>query len=179
VKIAVFGGSFDPPHLGHQEIVKEALNTLHVEKLFIVPTYLNPFKTSFDANEELRLSWLKTLFEHEKKVEVLDFEVKQKRAVPTIETIEYLQKNNHIDTTYLIIGADNYKNIHKWHRYDELKSLVEFVVATRDNANLPKNLKKLSINVNISSSKLRENMDTSFIPKKIENEVKKYYQGNK
>ncbi len=177
MNIAIFGGSFDPPHIGHEQVVQEALKTLHVEKLFIIPTYLNPFKKTFHADEKTRLMWLQKLFEDERKVEVLDFETNQKRAVPSIETVEFLLKNNTIEKIYLIIGSDNYETLYKWHRYEELKKLVEFVIATRDDVVLPKNLKKLSINVNISSSKLREKMDISFIPKKIENEVKKYYQG--
>ena len=62
MNIAIFGGSFDPPHLGHQEIVNEALKSLHVDKLFIVPTHLNPFKKEFFAPSKLRLKWLKKLF---------------------------------------------------------------------------------------------------------------------
>jgi len=89
----------------------------------------------------------------------------------------YLLSLYDLEKIYLIVGSDNFSQITKWHRYDELKNLVEFVIATRDVINLPKDLKKLSINVNISSSKLREKMDISFIPKKIENDVKKYYQG--
>ncbi|HIP44995.1 MAG TPA: nicotinate (nicotinamide) nucleotide adenylyltransferase [Sulfurospirillum arcachonense] len=173
--IAVFGGSFDPPHLGHEEIVKEALNSLHVEKIFVIPTYLNPFKKEFFAPSELRLKWLKKLFTC-REVEILDFEVKQKRAVSTIETIEYLKSIYDLDKIYLIIGADNLASIESWHRYSELKDMVEFVVASRDETNFPKELKKLSINAKISSSKLRSNMSTSFIPHKIKEEVIEFYK---
>ncbi|DAB35050.1 MAG TPA: nicotinate-nicotinamide nucleotide adenylyltransferase, partial [Sulfurospirillum sp. UBA12182] len=55
MKIAIFGGSFDPPHKGHESIVNEALKTLDIETLFVVPTYLNPFKDSFVADERTRL----------------------------------------------------------------------------------------------------------------------------
>jgi nicotinate-nucleotide adenylyltransferase len=177
LKIAIFGGSFDPPHKGHESIINEALKTLDIETLFVVPTYLNPFKDSFVADERTRLLWLEKLFKDKNKIKILDFEVKQKKAVPTIETVLYLLSLYDLEKIYLIVGSDNFSQITKWHRYDELKNLVEFVIATRDVINFPKDLKKLSINVNISSSKLREKMDISFIPKKIENDVKKYYQG--
>ena len=173
--IAVFGGSFDPPHAGHEKIAKEALKSLHVDRLFIVPTYLNPFKKEFFAPSELRLKWLKKLFTC-KEVEILDFEVKQKRAVPTIETIEYLKSIYDLEKIYLIIGADNLVSLESWHRYSELKDMVEFVVASRDGAILPKELKKLPINAKISSSKLRSNMSTSFIPHKIKEEVIEFYK---
>lgn len=172
--IAIFGGSFDPLHVGHEQIINSALQSLHVDKLFIVPTYLNPFKDSYTAPADLRLSWLEKTFTC-KEVEILDYEVKQKRQVPTIETVKHLKDIYDIEKIYLIIGADNYKTLHKWSNYNELINLVEVVVATRDEANLPKDLKKLAINVNISSSKLREHMNTSFIPKTIRNEVEEYY----
>ncbi|MCF6174032.1 MAG: nicotinate (nicotinamide) nucleotide adenylyltransferase [Campylobacteraceae bacterium] len=175
MKIAVFGGSFDPPHVGHEQIVYEALKALHVDKIFVIPTYLNPFKDSFGVPANLRLEWLRNLFKGNGKVKVLDYEVRQKRAVATIETIKYLLKNYGIEKIYLIIGADNYEKLPLWYSYDELKSLVEFVIATRDDIILPKELKKIKINANISSSKLRKHLNASFIPKSIKKEVLAYY----
>ncbi len=172
---ALFGGSFDPPHTGHEQIVYEALKALHVEKIFIAPTYLNPFKKNSHAPSSLRLEWLKKLFKDEKRVEILDFEVRQNRAVPTIETVEFLKKSYDIDKLYLIIGADNLTKLHLWKDYEKLKSLVEFVIATRDGIITPKELKKIKINANISSSKLREHLNLSFIPNRIKNEVKEFY----
>ncbi|NOX15741.1 MAG: nicotinate (nicotinamide) nucleotide adenylyltransferase [Epsilonproteobacteria bacterium] len=172
---ALFGGSFDPPHVGHEEVVSRALETLHVAKIFVVPTYLNPFKDSFGVPAALRLEWLRKLFEKKAKVEVLDYEVRQKRAVVAIETVRYLLKKYDIEKIYLIIGADNYKKLPLWNSYDELKLLVEFVIATRDGIILPKELKKIKINANISSSELREHINLSFIPKSIKKEVLAYY----
>jgi len=82
LKIAIFGGSFDPPHKGHESIVNEALKTLDIETLFVVPTYLNPFKDSFVADEKTRLSWLEKLFKDKNKIKILDFEIKQKEQFP-------------------------------------------------------------------------------------------------
>ena len=48
--VAIFGGSFDPPHKGHQRIVEKATEVLDIDKLIVVPAYLNPFKTSSLAN---------------------------------------------------------------------------------------------------------------------------------
>jgi len=153
MNIAVFGGSFDPPHVGHVMIVDEALKALHVEKLFVVPTFLNPFKDKFSAPAILRYKWLCKIFKDNPKVEVLDFEIRQKRQVPSIETIKYLIKKYNPKKIYLIIGADNYAKLHLWKDYDE----------------------KIKINANISSSELREDFNLSFIPKCIKSEVKKFY----
>ncbi|MBE0491367.1 MAG: nicotinate (nicotinamide) nucleotide adenylyltransferase [Sulfurospirillum sp.] len=177
--IAVFGGSFDPPHVGHVKIIKEAIKTLEVEKIFIVPTYLNPFKTKSYADAQTRFEWLHVIFKPYKNVEILDYEILQNKKVPTMETIEYLDSIYDLDKIYLIMGADNFLHVSSWYRYEALKERVIFVIASRDNIDIPKNLKKLSINATISSSKLRENMNIAFIPKNIENEIKMHYARKK
>ena len=62
IKVAIFGGSFDPPHRGHQEIVRRAVEKLDIDKLIILPAFLNPFKRSTLASPEQRLAWCRTLF---------------------------------------------------------------------------------------------------------------------
>ncbi len=175
---ALFGGTFDPPHVGHEMIVDEVLKALHVEVVFVVPAYLNPFKSEFCAPADVRLGWLHKLFGDNDKIEIVDFEVRQKRAVASIETVKYLLKKYDLEKLYLIIGADNYEKLHMWSGYDELKKLVEFVIASRDGIITPKGLKKIKINANISSSKLRVDLDMSFIPDIIRDEVLAYYTRN-
>ncbi|WP_331774492.1 nicotinate (nicotinamide) nucleotide adenylyltransferase [Sulfurospirillum sp. 1612] len=178
MKIAIFGGSFDPPHIGHEMIVHEALRHLDIDTLFVIPTYLNPLKCDFVAPATKRITWLTQLFETQQKVKICDYEVKQQRRVYTIETIEYLLKTYEISKIYLIIGADNYKIFDQWRDHDKIQSHCELVVASRDDTIYPKDLKKLNINAKISSSKLRAHMDGAFIPKMIRNEVIEYYTRN-
>ena len=63
MKIAIFGGSFDPIHIAHKAIVKRALEELEIDKLIIVPTYLNPFKSNFYLEPKVRFELLKKVFE--------------------------------------------------------------------------------------------------------------------
>ena len=156
--VAVFGGSFDPFHEGHFQVIKEALKTLDLDKLFVIPTYLNPFKSSFFLSETVRFQKVKKALAGFEKVEVLDFEISQKRQVTTYETISYLKIKYDLDKIYFIIGADNLKSLKKWHNYNELEKLVEFVVAKRDGIKVPENYKTLDIKVDISSTKLRRDM---------------------
>jgi len=175
MNIAVYGGSFDPPHIGHEKIIKKALQKLDIDVLFVVPTFLNPFKEGFCTPPKIRLKWVeKLLFDYD-NAKVLDFEIKQNRPVPTIETIQYIIKNYPINKIYLIIGADNVNSLPKWKSYEKLKKLVTFVVATRDELNIPKNLQKLDINVNISSTFLRENLKREYLPKSLADDILKYY----
>jgi len=176
MKIAIFGGSFDPPHIGHEKIIQKALEKLDIDVLFVVPTYLNPFKKKFFAPPHLRYKWVKKLLLPYKKAKVLDYELKQNRPVPTIETVEYLKKRYPVDKIYLIIGADNLPTLHKWKEYDKLKKMVEFVVVTRDDTPIPEELQKLQLNVNISSTNLREKLDKKMLPKAVAEEIWEYYQ---
>ncbi len=176
MKAAIFGGSFDPPHKGHEQIIQKALQKLDIDTLFIVPTYLNPFKENFFAPPHLRYKWVKKLLRAYKNIKIIDYEMKKNRPVSTIETVEYINKLYHPQKLYLIIGADNLKSLKKWHKYKKLKNKVEFVIATREDIHIPKNLKKLKVNANISSTDLREKPDIKALPKSIANEILKYYK---
>ena len=175
LNIAIFGGSFDPPHIGHQKIVEKALELLEIDRLFVVPTFLSPFKESFSAPALLRLTWLQTLFAHSPKTEVLSFECDQERQVPTIETVLHVKSLYPEAHIYLIMGSDAFSTLPLWRRSDELSSLVEYVVATRNVHSYAPDLKILPIHVNISSSKLREAFNEEYVPESIRAEVKAYY----
>ncbi len=177
INIAIFGGSFDPPHLGHCEIIKEALKSLDIDKLFIIPAFLNPFKKNFFAPPELRLKWLKKLYEDNEKIQICQYEINNSKPTPTYESVEHLHVNYNIKKCYLIIGADNLEKLTSWYNYELLKQKVEFVVASRDELHVGKDLKKLQINVNISSTVLRNRVQEEFIPKEIFTSVKDFYEG--
>jgi len=177
--IAVFGGSFDPPHIGHEQIVNLALQELKVDKLFMIPTFLNPFKDSFHLSPNKRFELLQELFKENKKVEICDYEILQKKKTTTFETISFLKNNYKIDTIYLIIGADNLKNIHLWYNFLELRELVSFVVVTRDGIELTNDYVKptyLQLDIDASSTVLRKNMNFDLIPENLKKKVKEIWK---
>lgn len=174
MKLALFGGSFDPPHIGHKKIITKALKELDIDKIFVNVAYLNPFKSTSKVDAKTRLKWMKKICKGIDKAKVLSYEVEQNRAVPTIETVKYLYKNYKIEKLYLIIGADNLKSLKKWYKYNRLKKLVEFVAVTRNKIDTKK-YKQLKLDVDISSTKQREQFRKKYVPKEIRNEVRKFY----
>lgn len=172
--IALFGGSFDPPHIAHELIVKEALKINDVEKVVIMPTFLNPFKTTSFAPALLRLKWLKSIFHSYKNVEISSFEVEKEEKTPTITTVEHLL--NEYSKIYLIIGADNLKSLDKWYRYEDLKKLVTFVIASRDNIDVAKSFIQLDIAEEISSTQLRNTMDSLKLSQECSSEILQFYK---
>ncbi|MCK9473852.1 nicotinate (nicotinamide) nucleotide adenylyltransferase [Sulfurimonas sp.] len=174
--IALFGGSFDPPHIGHEAIVKALRNFKDIDKVIIMPTFLSPFKSKFHAPASLRVAWLKKVFGKYKNVEVSDYEVLQEKQVTTIETVKHLLKS--YKKIYLVIGADNLSFIERWSRYDELKELVSFLVVPRDNIEISEHFLRLDVDEKISSTKLRDNIEISKLPKKCAKEIYNFYKEN-
>jgi nicotinate-nucleotide adenylyltransferase len=172
--IALFGGSFDPPHIAHEDIVKELLRFDDIQKVVVMPTFLNPFKSEFYAPSELRLKWLKCIFASYENVEISSYEVDLKRAVPTIESVEYLL--GRYEKIYLTIGADNLKSLKRWKNYDQLKNLVTFIVATRDDIEIPLEFIKIDVDDNISSSTLRDQIDITKLNPICSKEIIKFYK---
>ena len=174
--IALYGGSFDPPHVGHKAIV-EALEELdYIDKIIIMPTFLNPFKSESHAPSELRFKWLKDIFKDFKNVKIDRYEVEQNRQVPTIESVKYLLKT--YKSVYLVIGADNLHSLEEWNNYQELKDLVTFIVASRDNIIVDKKFINLDVDENISSSELRKNINISMLPQECATEIEQHYKEN-
>ena len=158
--IALFGGSFDPPHFGHKSVVEEALKVLNIDRLIVVPTFLNPFKTVsyFTTKERLRLT--KELFKPFDKVVVDDYEIEEQKPTPTAQTLRFFQKKYSVK--YLIIGADNLEHIEKWHEFEWLNRQVTWVVATRKGYEIKSNKLRdvtiLEVEVDISSTQIRNKL---------------------
>ncbi len=172
--VALFGGSFDPPHLGHEAVVKALLPLSEIDKIIIMPTFLNPFKSSSFAPAKKRLKWLKEIFAPYKNVLIDSFEVQKNEKVPTITTVKYLLES--YDKVYVVIGADNLKDLKKWYKFDELQELVTFVVATRDEIHVPQEFIKLLVQENISSTTLRELMNKERLCTVNAQEIMNYYK---
>jgi len=158
--VAVYGGSFDPPHFGHKEVVLEALKVLKIDTLIVLPTFLNPFKKDSYFSTTKRLKMTKEMFEDFSAVLVSDFEINEGKSTPTAKSLAYFQKE--YEVKYLIVGADNLASIDKWYNFKWINEQITWVVATRrgydvDTSKL-RAFKILEIDVDISSTEIRKNI---------------------
>jgi nicotinate-nucleotide adenylyltransferase len=151
--IALFGGSFDPLHDGHKAIIKALNDFMDIDKIIVLPTFLSPFKLSSYESAEKRFNTLFLEYKDVKNIIISNYEVKQKTKVSSIQSVQYFLKT--YKKIYLVIGADNLANLHKWQDYEKLKKLVTFIVVTRDNIQIPEKYITLHIEQNISSTKKR------------------------
>jgi nicotinate-nucleotide adenylyltransferase len=174
MKLALYGGSFDPPHAGHVAVVQEALRVLPIDKLIIVPASRNPFKPSVTVDGAVRFEWLKEIFNSFEKVVISDFEIAHDRSVYTIETVKHYAPL--CDELYLIIGADNLEKLSHWHNFGELNAMVHWVVATRDGISIPEDMIRLTTHVPISSTDFRSSNASLGLDPKIEKKIITYYK---
>jgi len=179
--VAIFGGSFDPPHKGHQRIVEKAIEVLDIDKLIVVPAYLNPFKTSSMANAQQRLKWSHLVFDEIPNVIVDDYEIKEGKSTTTEQSVKHF--NILYDVKYLIIGSDNLSTLTKWHQFEWLNTHITWVIVTREGHPLKLNgLKRyntITLDAEVSSSDIRAYKDLHYIDKKIKKSVKDILKGNK
>jgi len=180
IKVAILGGSFDPPHCGHHAISQSALQNLEIKKLIVVPTFLNPFKQSSLATPQMRFNWCKIVFDDD-RIEVSNYEINFNRAIFSSQTVKHFK--NFYDVKYLIIGADNLSSITKWHNFKWLDRQIIWVIASRDGFDLDTSMLrefiKLDISVEVSSTQIRECNNLSYIDNKIVTEVENIIQKGK
>lgn len=168
--LLVYGGSFDPIHLGHIKALKLALHSLSPTLAFLTPAFINPFKshTTFSPNQ--RVKWLKRAIRQniqDERVKLCLFEITQHKPTPTIQTILYLKKRYNIKKLYFLLGADNASHLHTWDEFEKLNTLVEFIFLTREGYTLPPTLPytTLALNLPISSTQIRNGEKREFLPK--------------
>jgi nicotinate-nucleotide adenylyltransferase len=131
-KIGLYGGSFDPVHLGHLLVAQAACEEAGLERLFFIPAAQSPFKPDTQptpAAERLRL--LRLALVGKSHYEIDTQEIDRGGVSYTIDTVrDYIRRFPDAEPFYLI-GADHVPSLAKWREAAELAKLVEFVVIPR------------------------------------------------
>ena len=156
MKIAIYGGSFNPMHIGHEKIVDYVLKNLDMDKIIIIPVGIPSHRENNLEQSDTRLKICKEIFKNNKKVEVSDIEIKSEGKSYTYDTLLKLIKIYGKDNEFFeIIGEDSLKNLKTWKNYKELLNLCKFIVFRRK---YDKNT-EITIEVNpktVNSNKLKE-----------------------
>lgn len=181
MKIAILGGTFDPPHLGHLILADTVLKELNYDKVLFIPSKIPPHKNiSGEVSNEDRLNMLKLSIEDDKRFSFDDYELKSEGISYSIKTLNYLYQNYNIDGKIaLIIGADLIKNFHKWKEPEKISELANIVAVNREeNDNLDKeNIEKYNIKIIIAP---RIDISSTLIRDRIKkNKAFRYFLNNK
>jgi nicotinate-nucleotide adenylyltransferase len=131
-RIGLFGGAFDPVHLGHLLVAQAAIEELNLDRLLFIPAAQSPFKLDQQhapAGERLRL--LRLALAGRTEYEVDEQEIKRGGVSYTVDSLrDYARRFPQAQLFYLI-GADNVMNLPKWREAAELARLAEFVAIPR------------------------------------------------
>ncbi len=129
-KIAVYGGSFDPPHNGHKLLAENLAQFCDADRVIVIPAAVSPFKSGGSASGEHRLQMCKLLFDTP-LFQVSDIELKRGGKSYTIDTLTEIKKLYPDAELYLFMGDDMLLSFNKWYKFDEILKLCKIVAACR------------------------------------------------
>jgi len=157
MKIGIFGGTFDPVHIGHLIVAERFCEIMELDKCIFVPSYLSPFK--IEKNPiipiEIRLKMLEMAIATNPIFEIDTFEIMRHEVSYTIDTVKYLQSKYPEPELFLLIGSDQASDFHLWKDFKEIMSIAHICIAKR----------KLEFEMNVFPFELYLNSETKQIYK--------------
>ena len=193
-KIGVFGGTFDPIHLGHLYIAYEAKGTLGLDKIIFIPSGNPPHKQNKKVTDSyLRYEMVKNAVKEYEGFEVSDYEVKKREKSYTYKTLEHLKEENNQCEIYFITGGDCLIDLHTWNNVPRILELCKLVVFNRPGHNKKEFLEEkkrtelkygkeiiyldflsLEISSTIIRDRIRNNLSVQFfLPSEVDKFIKK------
>ncbi len=136
-RLGLFGGTFNPVHLGHLLVAQAAIEELELDCLFFIPAAASPFKERPPAPAEMRLRWLRLALAGKTHCAIDEQEIRRGGVSYTIETARHYAAKFPSAKLFYLIGADNVSTLNLWHKADELAKLVEFAAVPRPGLILP------------------------------------------
>lgn len=178
MKIAIMGGSFNPPHIGHYIVASQVLEFEDQDQIWLMPVFKHPFGKEL-VPADLRFQMLKLM--EDSDVRISDFEIKEQKTNYTFETLTSLAKLYPQNQFSLIIGSDQIDSLGKWKEIGKLVENFEILVFPRHNDNdkskkfyenkLISIFGKIHKNIRIIENKnlIQSNLSSSQIREKIKN----------
>lgn len=132
MRIGIYGGSFNPVHLGHKHLADTMCERLQLDKCIIMPAFVSPFKTdkksSVTAEDRFRMCELAF---SEEKYEVSALEIEKGETSYTVNTLTALKAQYPDDDLFLIIGSDMLLSFNRWYRWQEILKLCTLCAVSR------------------------------------------------
>jgi nicotinate-nucleotide adenylyltransferase len=155
-KIAIYGGTFDPVHHAHLILAREAVETLDLDKVVLVPAAISPLKKAAPvASGEVRLAMLRAATNGEPEFEVDECELLRPPPSYTIDTVEEIHRRERDAAIYCLIGEDNVSQLPRWLRFAELEKMVRFVVLDRTGKQPSHSYQLIHRRIDISATEIR------------------------
>ncbi|HEY4612761.1 MAG TPA: nicotinate-nucleotide adenylyltransferase [Bacteroidota bacterium] len=131
-RIGIFGGTFDPPHVGHLIIAEQARAQVGLDRIYFIPAFLPPHKRKNSSAQPLdRLTMSKLAVRGDKALRVSDIEIRRKGISYTIDTVRGFHRRYPKAELFLIVGEDNYAAFKTWKSYKEILRSARLIVYRR------------------------------------------------
>lgn len=131
-RIGIFGGSFDPPHLGHLIIAEFARRSLNLDIVYLVPAYRPPHKAGKHASTARdRLTMTKLSIKGNSGLRASDIEIRRRGVSYTVDTVNAFQKKFPRAELFLIIGGDSLRQFHSWKEPNKILERAKLVAYRR------------------------------------------------
>lgn len=129
-KIALFGGSFNPPHAGHREIVRRLRRRRSIDEIWILPVWRHPFRKKLPPFEK-RLSGCRKFFAPTLKIKIKSYEKRPRATGRTVDLLEFLSKKFSHYQFYWVMGSDSYRQRRLWKDFNRIQQLARLIVFPR------------------------------------------------
>ena len=153
MRVAVFGGSFDPPHVAHQAAVQMVIARDDIDRVLVVPVYDHAFDKSL-APFEHRVRMCQLCLTGQKDVEVSRLEASLGHPNYTLHTLQALRSRHPDYELRLVVGGDVLLDSEKWHRFEEVRQLAPLLMLGRVGA--PCALAPAPVLPQVSSTEIRQ-----------------------
>jgi nicotinate-nucleotide adenylyltransferase len=185
-KIGIYGGSFDPIHHGHLILAREALETLDLDEVMFVLAARSPHKTSQETtNAALRWEMLTAAIADEPGFSASRLEIDRPPPSYSVETVEALRAAHPKVVFVFLIGEDNLPQLATWHRFEDLRRLVQFVVLDRSGTTVAEGHPIVRRKIDISATTIRNRVASGrsiryLVPEAVERIIRRenIYQVN-
>ncbi len=164
MRLGIFGGTFDPPHIGHLIVADDAAEALHLDRVCFIPTGEHPLKgAKVEAPAEVRARMIRAATARSKRFEVDERECRRPGPSYTIDTLAEIARERPDSELFLLVGGDVVGELHRWHRIREIGDWARLAVMSRAKAPVEVDvelgfdyLKVEVTHIAISSSEVRE-----------------------
>lgn len=145
MKIGIYGGTFDPVHLGHVSLAKQVKKKMGLDKLIVIVANVSPAKVDRPpvASAKRRLEMARLAFQGIEGVEVSSVEVDREEVSYTIDTVKILREAYPTEDFYLIVGPDEFEKFSDWNEADQLENLTEVVFVVDNKKEISSHAKRL------------------------------------
>ena len=131
MKIGVFGGTFDPIHIGHIISVLEVKIAFGLDRVIFIPARQSPHKETMPTGNEERTAMIQKAIAGYEGFSMDTFELDRYGKSFTYDTAKYLKDEYPDDELYFLMGTDQYESFDKWYRNEELIDMMNFIVMMR------------------------------------------------